>query len=184
VDGEEQPLSLMKLVKATQTKTSPNNSIIAFHDNSSAIKGFTVPVGPTRFLAARCCYYVLSTGVASQADRSGVGAHVSPCRGPRLAADGRDTQLPNWHCSLPRRHNCKNSCCQHYHLLMSVVKGTGGRIRDVQATGRGAHVVAGTAGYCVGNLHIPGYTLPWEDKVWSGSETIGLGRLMVFGCRA
>ena len=34
--------------------------------------------------------------------------------------------------------------------------GTGGRIRDVQATGRGAHVVAGTAGYCFGNLQIPG----------------------------
>ena len=34
--------------------------------------------------------------------------------------------------------------------------GTGGRIRDVQAAGRGGHVVAGTAGYCFGNLHIPG----------------------------
>jgi phosphoribosylformylglycinamidine synthase len=42
--------------------------------------------------------------------------------------------------------------------------GTGGRIRDVQATGRGGLVVAGTAGYCVGNLLIPGYDLPWEDK--------------------
>lgn len=41
--------------------------------------------------------------------------------------------------------------------------GTGGRIRDVQCTGRGAHVVAGTAGYCFGNLHIPDYNLPWED---------------------
>lgn len=34
--------------------------------------------------------------------------------------------------------------------------GTGGRIRDVHCTGRGAHVVAGTAGYSFGNLHIPG----------------------------
>lgn len=34
--------------------------------------------------------------------------------------------------------------------------GTGGRIRDVQATGRGARVVAGTAGYCVGCLNVPG----------------------------
>lgn len=42
--------------------------------------------------------------------------------------------------------------------------GTGGRIRDVQATGRGGLVVAGTAGYCVGNLLIPGYDLPWEKK--------------------
>ncbi|MEN2985941.1 MAG: phosphoribosylformylglycinamidine synthase [Thermodesulfovibrionaceae bacterium] len=42
--------------------------------------------------------------------------------------------------------------------------GTGGRIRDVHATGRGALTIAGTAAYCVGNLHIPGYELPWEDK--------------------
>lgn len=41
--------------------------------------------------------------------------------------------------------------------------GTGGRIRDVQATGRGGLVIAGTAAYCVGNLQIPGYHLPWED---------------------
>ena len=42
--------------------------------------------------------------------------------------------------------------------------GTGGRIRDVQGTGRGGFVVAGTAGYCVGNLNIPGYELPWESN--------------------
>ncbi len=40
--------------------------------------------------------------------------------------------------------------------------GTGGRIRDVQGTGKGGFVIAGTAGYCVANLHIPGYDLPWE----------------------
>nr|XP_055162507.1 phosphoribosylformylglycinamidine synthase isoform X1 [Nyctereutes procyonoides] len=48
--------------------------------------------------------------------------------------------------------------------------GTGGRIRDVQCTGRGAHVVAGTAGYCFGNLHIPGYNLPWEDPSFQYPE--------------
>ncbi len=42
--------------------------------------------------------------------------------------------------------------------------GTGGRIRDVQGTGRGGLVMAGTAGYCVANLHIPGYELAWENK--------------------
>ncbi len=41
--------------------------------------------------------------------------------------------------------------------------GTGGRIRDTHATGRGSLVVAATAAYCVGNLRIPGYDLPWED---------------------
>ncbi|MDD3711007.1 MAG: phosphoribosylformylglycinamidine synthase [Patescibacteria group bacterium] len=33
--------------------------------------------------------------------------------------------------------------------------GTGGRIRDVQATGIGGLTIAGTAGYCVGNLNLP-----------------------------
>ncbi|GAI01187.1 unnamed protein product, partial [marine sediment metagenome] len=41
--------------------------------------------------------------------------------------------------------------------------GTGGRIRDIQATGRGGLVIAGTAGYCTGNLNIPGYMIPGED---------------------
>ena len=45
--------------------------------------------------------------------------------------------------------------------------GTGGRIRDVHATGRGSLVVAGTAAYCVGNLQIPGYALPWEDPAFA-----------------
>ena len=42
--------------------------------------------------------------------------------------------------------------------------GTGGRIRDVQATGQGGLVLAGTAGYCTGNLLIPGYLIPGESK--------------------
>ena len=42
--------------------------------------------------------------------------------------------------------------------------GTGGRIRDVQGTGQGGFVIAGTAGYCVGNLNIPGYELKWENN--------------------
>ncbi len=42
--------------------------------------------------------------------------------------------------------------------------GTGGRIRDIQGTGKGGFVVAGTAAYCVGNLNIPGYELNWENN--------------------
>ncbi|NQS72411.1 MAG: phosphoribosylformylglycinamidine synthase [Desulfobulbaceae bacterium] len=43
--------------------------------------------------------------------------------------------------------------------------GTGGRIRDVLGTGQGAFVMAGTAGYCMANLHIPGYAQPWETPM-------------------
>ncbi|XP_076754672.1 phosphoribosylformylglycinamidine synthase [Xylocopa sonorina] len=42
--------------------------------------------------------------------------------------------------------------------------GTGGRLRDIQGIGRGGYYIAGTAGYSIGNLHILGYDLPWEDK--------------------
>ncbi len=42
--------------------------------------------------------------------------------------------------------------------------GTGGRIRDTHATGRGSLVVAGTAGFCVGSLNLPGYIIPGEEK--------------------
>jgi phosphoribosylformylglycinamidine synthase len=41
--------------------------------------------------------------------------------------------------------------------------GTGGRIRDVHATGRGALVIAATAGYCVGNLNLQDFPIPGED---------------------
>lgn len=54
--------------------------------------------------------------------------------------------------------------------------GTGGRIRDIQGTGRGGLVVAGTAAYCVASLLIPGYDLPWEDKdfIYPGNLASGL----------
>ena len=51
--------------------------------------------------------------------------------------------------------------------------GTGGRIRDVQATGTGANVTASTVGYSVGALNIPGYELPWEEK-WEYPSGRGL----------
>ncbi len=40
--------------------------------------------------------------------------------------------------------------------------GTGGRIRDGHATGRGSMVIAGTAGYCTAALNIPDHTIPGE----------------------
>ena len=38
--------------------------------------------------------------------------------------------------------------------------------------GRGGLVIAGTAAYCVGNLHIPGYKLPWEDDSFEYPENL------------
>lgn len=44
--------------------------------------------------------------------------------------------------------------------------GGGGRIRDNQMVGRGGIPVIAGAGYCVANLRIPGYPLPWEKDCW------------------
>lgn len=42
-------------------------------------------------------------------------------------------------------------------IFSGATTGTGGRIRDIQAIGKGGYYIAGTAGYSVGNLLIPGF---------------------------
>jgi len=127
IDGKEMPHTLMELVKSTLTK-NPANSVIAFKDNSSAIKGFECftilperPGFPSAFKKKKVYYHIIFT-----AETHNFPTGVAPFPGAET--------------------------------------GTGGRIRDVQATGRGGLVVAGTAGYCTGNLLIPNYELPWETK--------------------
>jgi phosphoribosylformylglycinamidine synthase len=130
VDGKEIAGNLMKIVKATYD-ANPNNSVIAFSDNSSAIIGHDITTlipeivaKPSAFRASRRKYHIIFT-----AETHNFPSGVAPFPGAET--------------------------------------GTGGRIRDVQATGTGGLVVAGTAAYCVGNLLIPGYELPWEDAASS-----------------
>jgi phosphoribosylformylglycinamidine synthase len=126
IDGHEAPDHLIALVKAP-LEANPNNSTIAFRDNSSAMRGYPIRTimparsgEPSPFVFADENYDVIFT-----AETHNFPSGVAPFPGAET--------------------------------------GTGGRIRDVHATGRGALVVAGTAAYCVGNLRIPGYELPWED---------------------
>jgi len=126
VDGIEREDSLLDLVKDTLS-ANPSNSMLAFRDNSSAIRGFKIdtiipekPGCPSRFIPASPDYHIIFT-----AETHNFPSGVAPFPGAET--------------------------------------GTGGRIRDVHATGRSALVVAGTAAYCVGNLKIPGYPLPWEN---------------------
>ncbi|XP_050788679.1 phosphoribosylformylglycinamidine synthase isoform X3 [Gopherus flavomarginatus] len=59
--------------------------------------------------------------------------------------------------------------------------GAGGRIRDVQCTGRGAHVVAGTAGYSFGNLHIPGFARSFGQRLPDGQRREWIKPIMFSG---
>jgi phosphoribosylformylglycinamidine synthase len=127
INGLVMPETLMDIVKST-LKANPSNSIIAFKDNSSGIKGYDCwtivpeqPGKPAPFKKQKVHYHIIFT-----AETHNFPTGVAPFPGAET--------------------------------------GTGGRIRDVQATGKGGLVVAGTAAYCVANLLIPSYDLPWEDK--------------------
>jgi len=126
IDGREAPESLMELLRAP-LDANPGNSVIAFEDNSSAIRGHSIrtlhpewPGEPGRMVPAEADYHIIFT-----AETHNFPSGIAPFPGAET--------------------------------------GAGGRIRDVHAAGRGSLVVAGTAAYCVGNLYIPGYELPWED---------------------
>jgi phosphoribosylformylglycinamidine synthase len=125
MDGKEISESLMQIVKEPYRR-NPGNSIIAFKDNSSAIRGFRVnsimpskPGLPSSFTNKNAFYHLIFT-----AETHNFPSGVAPFPGAET--------------------------------------GTGGRIRDVHAVGRGGLVTAGTAAYCVGNLFIPDYPMPWE----------------------
>lgn len=123
IDGVEQKETLFKMVKSTLDK---ENSIIAYHDNSSSIRGYDVPTLTSSAPGAACAMKAGTTFLH-----------------PILTAE---------------THNFPTGVAP----FAGAETGTGGRLRDVQATGRGAHTLAGVSAYCFGNLHIPDYPLPWE----------------------
>jgi len=128
IDGDEKKETLFGMVKSTLPKGVPNNSIIAFHDNSSSIRGYEGKImRPT------------DPSTASAMAVSTATLH------PILTAETH-----NFPCGVAP--------------VPGAETGTGGRLRDVSATGRGAVPVAGISSYCVGNLHIPGYVQPWETE--------------------
>jgi len=127
INGVPMPETLLDIVKST-LKANPSNSLIAFKDNSSGIKGYECwtilpekPGQPSPFKKQKVYYHIIFT-----AETHNFPTGVAPFPGAET--------------------------------------GTGGRIRDVHATGRGGLVVAGTTGYCVAHLLIPGYELPWENR--------------------
>ncbi|MEI7452539.1 MAG: phosphoribosylformylglycinamidine synthase [Candidatus Falkowbacteria bacterium] len=130
IDGVLMPETLMDIVKSTLKEGT--NSLLAFCDNSSVIRGTVIntiipekPGFSSFFVPAKLNYHFLFT-----AETHNFPSGIAPIPGAET--------------------------------------GAGGRIRDVQATGRGGLMLAGTAGYCVGNLHFGDHfdrdDLPWEKR--------------------
>jgi len=137
LNGVEQPHTLFQMVKSTLDTTRPNdNSIIAFYDNSSSIRGYE-------------CTQLLPTA-GQEANKMELKSRVMH---PILTAETH-----NFPCGVAPFPGAET--------------GTGGRLRDVMATGRGAYPIAGISSYCVGNLQIPQYELPWEDKTFDYPENL------------
>jgi phosphoribosylformylglycinamidine synthase len=135
IDGIEQPRHLMAMVREP-LKANPNNSVIAFRDNSSSIQGHRVP-----------------TLIPSKPGRPG----------PMIPSN-LDLDLT----LTAETHNFPSGVAP----FPGAETGTGGRIRDGHATGRASLIVAGSAGYCVGNLQIPGAPMPWENDAFLYPETL------------
>lgn len=127
LDGVPQKERLWDLVKAPYL-ANPNNSVIAFADNSSAIRGTKIKtlIPVTGRAASVMNLTEVDYDLTFTAETHNFPCGVAPFPGAET--------------------------------------GTGGRIRDGHATGKGSLVLAGTAAYCVGNLNIPGYSLPWENN--------------------
>ncbi|HQP43543.1 MAG TPA: phosphoribosylformylglycinamidine synthase [Thermoanaerobaculales bacterium] len=126
IDGAAAPDHLIGVVRQT-LEANPNNSVIAFADNSSAIRGHRVRV-----------LHPATAGAPSPLVPRSIDEH--------LLFTAETHNFPSGVAPFPGAET-----------------GTGGRLRDTHATGRGSLFTAGTAAYCVGNLRIPGYQLPWED---------------------
>jgi phosphoribosylformylglycinamidine synthase len=135
INGKEIPETLFQIVKST-LEANPNNSVIAFKDNSSAIKGYAIrTIAPQR--PGRCSPFFkknFAYNFVFTAETHNFPSGVAPFPGAET--------------------------------------GTGGRIRDVQATGKGALVAAGIAGYCAGNLNMPDYQIPGENREFAYPENL------------
>ncbi|PNH02126.1 putative phosphoribosylformylglycinamidine synthase, chloroplastic/mitochondrial [Tetrabaena socialis] len=127
--------TLFNIVK-TPWKVNPNNSVVAFKDNSSAIRGFDVtPLLPSH-----------------------------PGSPSPLTPQARDWDL----LLTAETHNFPCAVAP----FPGAETGAGGRMRDTHATGTGSMMGAGTAGYCVGNLRLDGYTLPHENPSFAYPDNL------------
>src|SRR4030043_2272263 len=90
IDGREIPETLIQIVKST-LKAHPANSVIAFSDNSSAIKGYSIytilpgyPGKCSPFISQKCNYHILFT-----AETHNYPSGVQPFQGATTGTGGR-----------------------------------------------------------------------------------------------
>ena len=152
IDGKRCERSLLQLVCETQRCSNPNNTI-KFCDNSSAIAGFAVknfvpsdPTSPSPFTLQPP--RISKSKECKDANRE-------------ISAEDSVTDI----LFTAETHNFPTAVCP----FEGAATGSGGRIRDVHATGRGAHFGVGTIGYAVGSLDDLPHATELLDSAMSSS---------------
>lgn len=137
--------SMMNLIKKPYYKYINNNtnhnSLIAFNDNASAIKGY-------------------KTLLLQKNDDNLIYNRTEIKQNFTLKAE---------------THNFPTAISP----FPAAETGVGGRIRDTISIGRGGINVAGTAGYCVGNLNLNNYKLDWEDNKYKDGLLVSADRILI-----
>lgn len=150
IDDKVMPKTLFEWVKRP-FKERPANSTIAFHDNSSALRGYQ------------------HTALFPQPPPEAGVAAPGPFKETQRDFDITLTvETHNFPCGIAPFPGAET--------------GAGGRIRDGESTGQGSLVVAGIAGYAVGNLHLPGYKMPWESDDFKYPPTMAPPLQIIIDC--
>jgi phosphoribosylformylglycinamidine synthase len=134
------PESLFELIKKPYEYLKPKNSIIAFKDNASAIKGYNLN------------HYIYKSNNKIKTQN----------KLTHFTFKAETHNFPTMISPFPASET-----------------GVGGRIRDTICIGRGGCNIAGLAGYCVGNLHIPNYKVEWEDEEYKDGFLLPSWKILI-----
>ena len=122
IDGVEDPMSLLKKIKSTNDYTIDNDSVIAFRDNASVIRGFR-SINLDSILNS---YNENEDEIYYNVNMKTNWTHLT---------------------SNAETHNFPTSICP----FPGATTGTGGRIRDTVSVGKGGSILSGFCGYYVGD---------------------------------
>ena len=154
--------SMMNLIQKPYykyiNKNTKHNSLIAFNDNASAIKGYDTIILKNN--------NGLQTG--NELNNDNELKTISNLEYDKMQIKQNIT-------FKAETHNFPTAISP----FPAAETGVGGRIRDTVSIGRGGINIAGTAGYCVGNLNIDDYDLNWEDGKYKNGLLVPADKILI-----
>lgn len=134
INGEKQPNSLFDFIKKTH-QTSPQNTIVAYSDNSCVIS-YDEKFTANRFFPRENNYFFQNENQQNQ-----------------------NQNQKTYFLAKVETHNHPTAISP----FPGAATGSGGEIRDEGATGKGSKPKAGLCGFSVSNLQLPNLPQKWES---------------------